>query len=225
MSIILQNSLNREINKRFGLSLKIENHEEINKDAILNCLTYTTQDYDSFIEFMYTFNLKLDLVMPPAYFEPNTHWSYIRLPKIKLKWRENIKVPQVKVGLRDYNLINGTWMDDGKIILPVLENASCIIKPLYTVPVEQRNKNILIPYGEFNRTKIDREPSIKVDGHTLSCKYPLTHYCVSINRQGIYINRKYRDKTEYIALPEQYIIVEPKEVILVDIMGNKLIIA
>lgn len=221
MNTVLQNSLHAEINKRFGLSLKTIDKEETSvQDNMLHCLTYATQDFDSLAEFMYTFKLKLDLPIPPAYFDPGAQWAYVRLPKLKLKWRE--KARQAKMGLRDYNMLTVTWTEDGKIVLPVEDGTSCIIKPVYHVPREQRIETVLLPYGELCRTVQDDDPGIKVSGHNFLCKYPLTHYSVSINRQGIYINRKYRDKMEYVELPEQYIIVEPQEITVMDTAGNRL---
>lgn len=223
---ILADSLNNEITRRFNNK---GSKEEVTgetpcADNIWNCITYATQDFDSLSEFMYTFKLTLNTEQPPVYFDPTAQWAYIRLPKLKLRWKDNMRVSQVEMGKRMYNVINVTWRDN-KMYLPVEDGTSCEITTRYILTPEQQVETVLLPYGTLDITKTDEDPQIKVSGHTLTCKYPLTHYSVCFNRQGIYVNRKYRDKTEYIAeLPEPYVIIEPQSIRLTDHAGNVLLL-
>jgi len=221
MTDILQNSLNEEINKRFNLTLPIS--ESTNANNGWSCITYATQDFDSLAEFMYTFHLKLNNPKPPVYFDPSAQWVYIRLPKLKLRWKDDNRVKQAKIGVRYYNIVAVCWKDN-TIILPI-NNGSCIIAPTFPVPEDQQVETVLIPCGGMDITLTDKDPDIRVSGHNFTCKYPLTHYSICFNRQGIYVNRKFRDKTDLIdlsQLPDSYIVVEPKEIILTDINGMSL---
>jgi len=74
----------------------------------------------------------------------------------------------------------------------------------------------LIPFKNYTFTQMindnDTLPTLSIADEKLECVYAAMHVNVSFNRQGLYINRKYREKTEYLNpadLPSDYRIIEP----------------
>lgn len=214
MTDVLAKSLQSEFNRRFGRKdTPVSDHQDDGTGTgQLSCLTFVTQDYDLLIEFIYNFRLKA----MPVYFDPVGNWAYIRLPKIKLKWTEDVK--QVQLGVRLYNILKGTWVD-GRFT-PV--GTGCKITPVYYP--NRCPETVLIPYGDIVIKRSDGESDSDV-GKPLNCRYALTYYSICFNRSGLYVNRKYRDKTEITKLEtDDYIIIEPKGIEIKDTCGNTLLI-
>jgi len=136
----------------------------------------------------------------PYYFAPNGKWSVINLPKIKIQWAARCR--QVQVQDQDdngciWNVVSGHWND--KIFIPdVLSPGVRVeIEPLEP-PVSLDSKNILLPYTIYRSSEdiSSLVPQVRFGSCLLECIRPLSLETVSINRQGIYINRKFRDKVE-----------------------------
>uniref|UniRef100_A0A6C0J9Z7 Uncharacterized protein n=1 Tax=viral metagenome TaxID=1070528 RepID=A0A6C0J9Z7_9ZZZZ len=221
MADILKQSLIKEVNDKFKLHLQNKTIE-IETEHNWSCITYVTQDFDLLIEFIYKFQINLQ--NKPIYFEPSAQWSYIRLPKLKIKWAKRIN--QVKIGLRSYNVLHGTW-DNGSFY-PDIESGS---QKIEIIPINNNNisecNTVLIPYYSIDKTIKDPELDITVSKQKFKCIYPSTHYNISFNRQGLYINKKYRDKQDIINITEigdEYIIIEPKSLKITDSSGKAIVI-
>jgi hypothetical protein len=186
-----------------------------NSDNKWECICYGTTDYDSLNEFIYLFGLNIESKFR-NYYCPTTCWSYIRLPKIKIKWQN--KISQVKIGSRIYNVIPNCQWENNQCILPTTSNTICKVEPL--LHIKNILNTVLIPYDVFEFSVKDEE----FKTGDLTCKYPLTHYRISFNRKGIYINRKYRDNITIIdlnTLGNNFVIIEPKIIEIIDIEKQK----
>jgi hypothetical protein len=183
-----------------------------------NCMV--TQDWDELNEFIYTNELNMPDEKKPAYFEPHSKWSCIVLPKIKIRWTTRVK--QIKLGSTLFNILEGKW-DSSGAFLPNVASADELAVKIYpyhasSPALKDTNSNeaiVLIPFKNYTSTqKIpdDTLPKLCIANENLECVYSTVYVNVSFNRQGLYINRKYREKTEYVNqsdLPTDYTIIEP----------------
>lgn len=195
------------LNTRFNLNLKtgLERPLQLasSSDLDWSYLCMVTQDWDELNEFIYSNELTLS---PPIYFNPQSKWGGLFLPKIKLKWTNRAK--QVSIGCQIYNVFQGTW-DSGTF---TINGTSMAISPYF--PSEIESNIVLIPLKTYKVTNIipGTDLPLKIGNETLECVYAAMHCAVNFNRQGLYINRKFRDKIELVQLselPDKYCILEP----------------
>lgn len=213
---ILYESLKAEFDKKILVLSTHENVEPMLSDNIWRCISFVTHDYDMLAEFIFKFKLQIKAV----YFDPDQFWSFIRIPKIKLKWKNEVE--QVKIGVKTYNILTGHWHDGN--FIPSMENGECVIIPSVRIAQEHQVSTVLIPYG-VDITYQDEPPGPEFEIEDVTCKYGITYYNISINRYGIYINRKYREIQHLIQLselPSQFVIVEPKAYTIKDVKGNNI---
>lgn len=178
-----------------------------------NCMV--TQDWDELNEFIYANELNMPDEKKPAYFEPHSKWSCIVLPKIKIRWTTRVK--QIKLGSTLFNILEGKW-DSSGAFLPNVAGADGIsvkIYPYHASSQALKEAIVLIPFKNYTSTQkipADSLPKLCIANENLECVYSTMYVNVSFNRQGLYINRKYREKTEYVNqsdLPTDYTIIEP----------------
>ncbi len=186
-----------------------------------NCMV--TQNWDELNEFIYTNELTLSDESKPVYFEPHAKWSCLVLPKIKIRWTTRVK--QIKLGSTLFNILEGQW-DASGAFSPKIASADGLdvkIYPYHGSPAlcaAGSAGTVLIPFKNYTATQkipADTLPKLCVANENLECVYAAMHVNVSFNRQGLYINRKYREKTEYINqtdLPTDYTILEPASIAL-----------
>ena len=174
-------------------------------------LCMVTQEFDELNEFIYFNELVIDDEKRPEYFDPQSKWAFILLFKIKMRWETKVK--QIKLGQQYYHVLLGSWQDGA--FLPNIEDKDVVLKiyPFFKIQQEQYCNVVLIPFKDYKVTKLKTEtPELVIANENLKCVYSATHYNVSFNRQGLYINRKFRDIKDQIALdslPEDYLIIEP----------------
>ena len=194
------------LNTRFNLCKKnVSLDPENTPDLEWSHICLVTQDWDELNEFIYKNELSMT---PPLYFSPQSNWGCILLPKIKFKWTTRAK--QVEIGCQLYNVLEGVWDDSGAFII----DKTLKIYPYFPSIVGHSVNTILIPFKTYTSTNIipGTELPLKIGGETLECVYAGMHCSVNFNRQGLYINRKFRDKVEQMPfdkLPEKYSILEP----------------
>lgn len=220
MADILYSSLKSEFDRKIGDDDDVAGNMDplpaaknvTEPDNVWRCITFVTQDYDVLTEFIFKFKVRLENRL--AYFDPDHYWAYIRIPKIKLKYGE--QVYQTRIGVKTYNVLSGVWRE-GRF-LPVMEaGTSCEITPLVPVPKEQQVTTVLVPYGNTVAIVEDPDPGFKIP---LSCKYAITYYNIAINHNGIYVNRKYRDVPQLKPVTGDYLVLEPKAYQLKDAKNN-----
>lgn len=218
MADILYASLKSEFDRKIGDSDEVTPERESDPvpDNVWRCVTFVTQDYDMLTEFIFKFRLRLDSEVYSnrlVYFDPEHYWAYIRIPKLKLKWGS--PVSQTKIGVRTYSILSGTW-NNGNFLPGVEAGTSCELVPSVPVPKEQQVGTVLVPHGNIISVVDDPDPGFKIPdlpSLNLKCKYAITYYNININRNGIYINRKYRDVQQLVPLSSiagDYLVLEPK---------------
>lgn len=221
--------ITQALDKRFnfntsGLTLTKECPQSGNFEWSHQCLV--TQDWDELNEFIYTNELSIPEHKKPLYFDPQSKWSCILLPKVKIRWFSRVK--QVKVLNTLYNVIEGSWNESGEFCPKMSTDAAdgeAVVKilPYFgstpSIVTDTKPACVLIPFKDYSVTHLITEeteagliPTLTVANETLRCVYAAMHFNISFNRQGLYINRKYRDKTEQIThldLPDSATIIEP----------------
>jgi hypothetical protein len=147
-------------------------------------------------------------------FAPNGKWSVLNMNKIKVQWATRCQ--QTRIDGTVWNIVPGRW--EGSAFLPNMLSSMVKVKMTPSTPVsglgsEPGAGHVLIPHG-ICRTLTDIPlrgggpspstsiPQLRFLGKTLECVSPRSLMCTSVNRQGIYINRKYRDKIELVSPPE-----------------------
>jgi hypothetical protein len=212
----VHNCIENALDKKFKLGKKLPEYPS-ELEWFNFCLV--TQDWDELNEFIFTNNLKIPESARPVYFNPQSKWSCLYLPKIKIRWKENY---QVRLGCTMYNILEGEWLNGYFIPKIAPGNMLVKIKPYY---IDYKLPNVvLIPVKSYcvsqNITEI---PTVTIADENLDCVYASMYCNVSFNRQGLYINRKFRDKVVEIdisKLPLEYIIVEPAFIEISSISGN-----
>lgn len=187
------------------------------KKTIFETVGIATQDTDLANEFAYLHNIADKMTQKMIYFNPSSQWCYLLIPKFKIKWQGG-KTLQVNIGNRIYNVLKGSWKVN--VFYPKMENNEHTIK---IIPVsssettnDTTNATVLIPYNTYHYTDTYIDPEMKIDSKNFKCIYPYVHYGLSFNRQGIYLNRKFRDKIELcdISTLKNFTIIEPKIVVI-----------
>lgn len=208
------------INNRFNMDIPTEKSFSRCDDSVEcdhHCLV--TQDWDELNEFIYTRELAIPDTKRPVYFTPQSNYGLLIWPKIKIRWAFRAK--QIKLGQKLYNILEGTW--EAGAFVPKLEVKSKVKVKLFPYQSEEPLTSegepaiVLIPFKNYTNTSSVAAdiPTFSIADENVTCVYGSVHYSVSFNRQGLYINRKYRDKVEQVTpenLPENYIIIEPETI-------------
>jgi hypothetical protein len=203
------------LNQRFKLNikLKLDHLESILTEAVEwdhKCIV--TQDWDELNEFIYVNELHMSA---PLYFAPQSKWCCLVVPKIKIRWAFRAK--QIKLGENLYNALEGVW-DNGSFIPNVASNDIVVkLKVKVKVKVNHKPKTstiALIPFKTYVAVnKIESPPTITVANERIKCVYAASCTVINFNRQGLYINRKYRDKIdEQTEIPEDFVIIDPSSI-------------
>lgn len=134
------------------------------------------------------------------YFSPHGKWSVINFNKIKIKWANRCQQIQNDDGI--WTILEGEWKDGN--FLPYIESdrVKVVIRPLHR---QQSEGRVLVPFQSFHHiTDISGQvPQVRFEKNTLECVSPKSIAVISVNRQGVYINRKYREKMELSTEPIQ----------------------
>jgi hypothetical protein len=209
----------KALENKYNLSLDGSSEPYERQDANIewshNCMV--TQDWDELNEFIYTNELTLAEDKKPLYFDPHAKWGCLFLPKIKIRWASRIK--QIKLGHTIFNMLEGKWDSKGAFNINIIndraDGITIKIYPYHGTDTQAGSASIcLIPFKNYICTQIitNMVPELCIVKEKLECVYAAIHVNVSFNRQGLYINRKYREKTEYLNpadLPSDYRIIEP----------------
>ena len=213
LSLYIIKALNNRYNLTEQETTDIFERNDTTVEWSHNCMV--TQDWDELNEFIYTNELNMPDEKKPAYFEPHSKWSCIVLPKIKIRWTTRVK--QIKLGSTLFNILEGKWDSSGAFLPNVAgaDEISVKIYPYHASSQTLKESIVLIPFKNYTSTQqipADTLPKLCIANENLECVYSSMHVNVSFNRQGLYINRKYREKTEYVNqsdLPTDYTIIEP----------------
>ena len=142
--------------------------------------------------------------IPPYHFVANGKWSCINFNKIKVKWTEVCSQTDTPDGI--YNILTGYW--DSMSFYPDVMNDKTVVKitPTSThaharTRTRTRTK-IMVPLATSYASKVIKVPKIRFNKNELESVEPKNISSVSVNRCGIYINRKYRDKTVMVDTPD-----------------------
>lgn len=219
---ILRKFILEEIKRSFNLSANGSNSQIVPAFEDLDVWGYhglVTQDIDDIHEFIYKLNLSIGVDVSLNYFSPQGKLAYFFLPKIKLHWKE--KVQQVRVGTELYNIISDFKWDD-KYQMFKIENLDVKMKMKCKESSQPKTINIkalLVPCKLYTRTIVDNDaPKVKILNKKMQYEYSYLHFEFIMNRQGIYVNRKYRDKYDIVDDfdTKDCMIVEPTQVIIED---------
>jgi len=133
----------------------------------------------------------------PYYFAPNGKWSVINFNKIKIKWTDRCRQVQDDNGLI-WNIVSGHWRNKTFIPNMLSKGVHIEFESLDTLEPEPPDHNALLPHIIYrsNEDIGTLVPQVRFSNCLLECIRPLSLETVSINRQGIYINRKFRDKID-----------------------------
>lgn len=219
---ILHKFLISEIKKKFNLSPPNESSDtipEYEETDVWGHHAVVTQEVDELNEFVYKLGLKLTEPLMFMYFEPHSTLSYILLPKIKLHWQE--KISQTRVDGKVYNIIT-EYSYNKKHNLIILGNLDCVAylqlqQGSDFEKIANGHVPLLISTDPLISTIRDCEPPrIRILRKKLKYAYPMIHFNVVINRQGIHVNRKHREKQDFIDCPSDFFILEPFQIIIED---------
>lgn len=135
----------------------------------------------------------------PYYFAPNGKWSVINFNKIKIIWADRCRQVQDDNGLI-WNIVSGHWRN--KTFIPNVLSKGVHVEfeslDMTETEPEPSEHNALLPHIIYrsNQDISKLVPQVRFSNCLLECIRPLSLETVSINRQGIYINRKFRDKID-----------------------------
>lgn len=210
--------LNRQLNKRFNTNFRISESVDTFEDDEWGGICMATRDFDLLVEFMYSFGIKYRI----TYFNPDSSWGYITLPKIKLCWENTSRY--ITLGKTLYVELPGKTVTD-ELFEPRMLDDRTKVTIRSNVPLKSSTR-ILVPATDmiFSIEKKSDSPDIK----DLKCSLALEYYRVNLNKRGIYVNRKYRDTGNSIDFKEadleDFVVVVPKEISITDIHGRKQVI-
>lgn len=133
------------------------------------------------------------------HFVSNSRWSCINFTKIKALWSNRCQ--QVLVNGVLYNILYGSWIDKEYHVAAMAQDVKIVIKPISVLNEHDALNEtvpILIPHQTYYIVQdiTSSVPALKFDKKQLECINPKNLLKISINRQGIYINRKFRDKID-----------------------------
>jgi len=140
-------------------------------------------------------------------FVPNGKWSCINFTKIKLHWARRAQQTASGAGGATYNIIPGVWSNGSFYPDLLSKDVEVEIKPT-TTPTSSPSNYILLPVSvyrfHYDISNNGCVPALRFGRCELQCITPLSLFTVSINRQGIYINRKFREKADLITETVDY---------------------
>lgn len=138
--------------------------------------------------------------VPLYHFVANGKWSCINFNKVKVNWKNSCT--QTMVSGITYNIIIGHWKNGS--FFPDMLDCKTIVKitprPV-PEPEPESQTLILLPQQVYHTSHDIKVPTIRFNKQELECIKPKNSYTISINRQGVYINRKYRNKTVMVEVP------------------------
>lgn len=224
---ILRKFILDEIKRSFNLSVEGSNSVIIPKFEDLNVWCYhgiVTQDIDDIHEFIYKLKITLDHKLVMNYFLPQGKLAYFFLPKIKIHWVE--KIQQIQIGTDVYNIIKDfNWQPQYDMF--ELGNSDMKMKMKCKNFQYKTVDAILVPCKLYSNTIIDEDPpKVKIMKKKMQYEYRYLHFDFIMNRQGIYVNRKHRDKLDIVEVLDtsKYVIVEPAEIIIEDKHNNTIVV-
>lgn len=190
---LCQHNIEKAIQGAFNIRKRhIFDDSIINTGLEISGTALASQDAHELQEFAHREGFK-DIVYD---FVPNCKWSCINMNKIKVQWAKRIQ--QVERNGKLYNIIPGKW--DADIFHPEMASNNIIVTIKPVKPIEPADPGyLMLPFHTYHVVEdiTDLVPVLKFGRITLDCVQPRSLKSVSINRQGIYINRKYRDKVEH----------------------------
>lgn len=215
---LIQNNIEQALEHTFNMKRKkpFHNGTVVNHGIEIRGYALASQDCHQLEEFAKSegFDIKID-------FTPNRKWSCLNISKIKVQWSEKVK--QISRNGQIYNLIPGKWISEAEFIPDIIStNTRVVIKNTSTStnpsPDDSRlpGNSILIPFKAYQRTNDISHlvPTVKFGDQKMECYKPQDLQNISINRQGIYINRKYRDKVELTDDNTEYMMVDTYDLTL-----------
>jgi hypothetical protein len=184
-------------------------------------VSLVTQEWDELNEYIYTRDLRLTLPMP---FLATGRWACLHVPKLRLRWKK--RAPAVNVHNDRYILVSGAWRqqerssdDNGWQFYPDLEDSAAELaisgwpRDQYVAGAGQ----VLLPaqarlsVTELPRADLDKRIRPLTD---CRCQYAVEYQHWSFNRQGLYLNRKYRPSLDLTEITELACrILEPRTVV------------
>lgn len=188
-------NIEKAIQRAFNIKKRhIFDETVINTGLEISGVALASQDAHELQEFAHSEGFK-EVVYD---FVPNCRWSCINMNKIKVQWAE--RVQQAEQFGQLYNIIPGTWKDGKFHPCVASRNVTVTVAPCDGSVVHPDGPgHIMLPFYTHNVVEniTDLVPTLKFGRVTLECVRPLSLKSVSVNRQGIYVNRKYRDKVEH----------------------------
>jgi hypothetical protein len=165
-------------------------HELHEHGLEIRCLV--TQNSDAVADFIYG----NDMALPESlsYFDPHSQWCAVVIPKFKIRWRDRLHT--IRLGILDYHIIPGICK--GTKFYPYVEDDNwglCIELP----ECHESPEAILVEAEKSIHINMSiPPPTVMVADHIMNCVYSRALLNVSINRQGFYVNRKYRNKVTMV---------------------------
>lgn len=157
-----------------------------NDNMYYSTVGYVSQDYDE---------LRSHTKEPVAEFVSNGRWGCVVHHKLKATWKHRVK--QVKVDDILYNVVPGQWSDDS-VFYPDIADPDVRIE-ITPLGSGSGSNVVLLPHRVYDNSAPIPEtdiPTLRIGGTELPCVHASTFCNLSVNRQGIYVNKKYRDKTD-----------------------------
>jgi hypothetical protein len=195
---LTQFNIEQAIQRSFNIKKSSNIIDNVSNDGIeISGYAIASQEAHTLNEILGTERQLTDV--SPYYFAPNGKWSVINFNKIKIRWADRCRQVQDDNGCI-WNIVSGHWRD--RIFIPdVLSNGVHIeFESLdMTEPEpEPSDHSVLLPHTIYrsNEDISTVVPQVRFSNCLLECIRPLSLETISINRQGIYINRKFRDKID-----------------------------
>jgi hypothetical protein len=137
-------------------------------------------------------------------FAPNCKWSVLNMNKIKVQWAA--RCSQVLIQNQIWNIVAGSWEEAVFIPDVLFDRIRVEIRPIGKDILQSTVNYVLIPHATYHiQSDISNMiPQIRFGKKQLECVQPKSIATVSVNRQGLYVNRKYREKTRLVALPPDH---------------------
>lgn len=162
--------------------------------------------------------------MGEAYnFVQNARWSCANLDKIKILWKE--QVSQCIMHNNVYHIISGRLVrKHGRDMFRADTLHPDITVDFISDGLTNTNK-LLVPQEEYHITTdiSDTVPNIKFMGAALQCVEPKNLLHISINRQGVYINRKFRTNKVVVDTPKDACVVSFPYTLKITYKGEQLL--
>lgn len=144
---------------------------------------------------------------PVYHFAPNGRWSLLNFNKIKVQWAEKCMQCEGSDGTDIFNIIKGKWKNG--IFIPYLLSPKVYAEIIPTDKDQFQEKTvrisssgedaeIMIPHKVYKVQQDLDDIKVRFERKTLECVNPRSIMTISVNRQGIYINRKFREKVNMI---------------------------